>query len=235
MKLNKIGVAATIGMAAVIAMASPAAAQDREPSGFRAAVTGGTLGIGPEVGYRVNETIGTRANATFFSIDATADSDDLEFDGNVRLRSFGLMADIHPFGGGFRISPGFRINNNRATAVGLPNAGSTYEIDGNVYTADEIGTLSAETDIKKFAPSLTIGYGGGNRRGFVFGAEAGVLFQGSVGIKPLEITGVCASPSSSPDCATIAADLESERVAVEEDIDQYKIYPILQLSVGYRF
>ena len=220
---------------ALSGFSAPALAQDDEGSGFRIAATGGTLGIGPEVGYRISETFGLRSNATFFSISASADSDDLEFEGDLKLRSFGAMVDIHPFGGGFRISPGFRINNNEVSAIALPNSGQSYEIDGNVYTAEEIGTLSTRTDIKKFAPSLTIGYGGGNRKGFVFGIEAGALFQGSVGIEPITVTGICANPSSSPDCATLAADLEEERVSLEEDIDQYKVYPILQLSLGYRF
>lgn len=225
-----------VAAAVLLASCSTAvAAQDEQGSGFRIGVTGGTLGVGPEAGYRFSETFGVRANATFLSINATAESDDLEFDGNLRLRSAGVMVDIHPFGGGFRLTPGLRFNGNRARAVALPNAGQTYEIDGNVYTADEIGTLTAETDIKDVAPSLTLGYGGGLAKGLVFGIEAGALFQGSVGIKPLVVTGVCANPSSSPDCATLAADLESERQSVEDDIEGYKVYPILQLSLSYRF
>lgn len=225
------------GAGAALLACIPAAvtAQESEPSGFRIGVTGGTLGVGPEAGYRFSETLGVRANATFLSVNATAESDDLEFDGNLRLRSAGLMLDIHPFGGGFRLSPGLRLNGNRARAVALPNAGQTYEIDGTVYTAAEIGTLTAETDINKVAPSLTLGYGGGLARGLVFGIEAGALFQGSVGIKPLVVTGLCANPNASPSCATLATDLEEERRSVEEDISGYKVYPILQLSLSYRF
>jgi hypothetical protein len=33
----------------------------------------------------------------------------------------------------------------------------------------------------------------------------------------------------------LAGDLDAERQSVNEDIDGYKLYPILQLSVGYRF
>lgn len=232
---NSLVLIARTGAILLACCGTAATAQEAEGSGFRIGVTGGTLGIGPEAGFRFSETLGVRTNATFLSINATADSDDLEFDGNLRLRSAGLMLDIHPFGGGFRISPGFRLNGNRARAVALPNAGQTYEIDGNVYTADEIGTLTAETDLKKVAPSLTLGYGGGVGRGVVLGIEAGALFQGAVGIKPLVVTGVCANPASSPDCATLAADLESERLSVEDDISSYKVYPILQLSLSYRF
>lgn len=53
-------------------------------------------------------------------------------------------------------------------------------------------------------------------------------------IKPLTISGTCATSTAGP-CANIAADLEAERQSVNDDIDGYKVYPILQVTVGYRF
>ncbi len=67
------------GAALLACTATNAMAQSSEGSGFRVGVTGGTLGIGPEAGFRFSETIGVRANATFLSINASADSDELEF------------------------------------------------------------------------------------------------------------------------------------------------------------
>lgn len=32
-----------------------------------------------------------------------------------------------------------------------------------------------------------------------------------------------------------AADLEAERLSLQKDVDGYKVYPILQLTLGYRF
>jgi hypothetical protein len=230
-KLISLSVAAAALMCPVSAFA-----QDKDDDArFKVVVTAGTLGVGPEVSYRVSETIGVRANATFLSIGQDIDSDDITYDANLDLQSGGVMLDVYPFGGGFRISGGARINGNKASGVGAPNAGADFEIDGTTYTAAEIGTLRATTDIKNFAPALTIGYGGGLSRGLVFGVEAGVLFQGSVEIAPLTVTGLCAQPSAPARCASLAADLEAERQSVNDDIDNYKLYPILQLSIGYRF
>jgi len=196
-------------------------------------VTGGTLGIGPEVGYRVNETIGIRANATFLSVSHDISSDDIDYDGKVKLNSGGVMLDVYPFGGGFRISGGARINKNKARGIGQPTGG-TFDINGQSYDASTLVTsVRADTDIKDFAPALTVGYGGGTSSGFVFGIEAGALFQGSVKIKPLTITGQCATTPTL--CPGLAADLDAERQSVNDDIDDYKVYPILQLTVGYRF
>lgn len=223
-------------IASAASVSAPALAQIQEDDArFKVGVTGGTLGVGPEVSYRVSETIGVRGNATFFSISRDIDSDDITYDANLKLKSGGLMLDVYPFGGGFRISGGARINGNKASGVGSPNAGANFEIDGTTYTAEEIGTLTAETDIKNFAPTLTIGYGGGLSRGLVFGVEAGVLFQGSAQVKPLTFTGLCAQSSPPSSCSTLAADIEAERLSVNADLNDYKLYPILQLSIGYRF
>lgn len=208
-------------------LSAPALAADGDAAPFYLGVTGGTLGVGPEVGYRLSENFGVRANASFLSISHGFESDDIDYDGKVKLKSFGAMLDAYPFGGGFRLSGGFRINNNKARAIAEPNGG-TYDINGTTYTAAQIGTLRADTDIKDFAPALTLGYGGGLSSGLVFGIEAGALFQGRIKIKPLTYTGTLNSPQ-------LRADLEAERQSVQDDIDDYKVYPILQLTIGYRF
>jgi hypothetical protein len=219
-------VAVTAAAAATLLSVPAFAAQD-DDARLYAGITGGTLGIGPEVGYRLSENLGVRANASFLSISHGFESDDIDYDGKVKLQSFGAMLDVYPFGGGFRLSGGFRINNNKARAIAEPSGG-TYDINGTTYTAADIGTLRADTDIKNFAPALTLGYGGGLSSGFVFGIEAGALFQGRIKIKPLTYTGTL-------DSAALRADLEAERQSVQDDIDDYKVYPILQLTIGYRF
>jgi hypothetical protein len=221
-------------LATVAALGSaPALAKDNEAR-ISAGVTAGTLGIGPEFGYRLSENIGIRANATFFSFSHDIHSDDIKYDADLKLRSGGAMIDVYPFGGGFRISGGLRVNGNKARGTGRPNDGSSYTIGGTTYSAADIGTLHAATDINKVAPALTLGYGGGMARGLTFGIEAGALFQGRVKVKPLTVTGLCADTSIGP-CAALAADLEAERQSVNDDIDDYKVYPVLQLTLGYKF
>ncbi len=227
---------ATVSLAILIAAsASSALAAEDDEARLKVGVTAGTLGIGPEISYRISETIGVRSNVTFVSINGEIEGDDLTYDASLKLKSGGVMVDVYPFGGGFRLSGGLRVNGNGARAVATPNSGTNYEIDGTTYTAAQIGTLTAETEVNKIAPSLTIGYGGGLSKGLVFGVEAGVLFQGSVRIKPLTFTGVCATNPAPVGCASLATDLETERLSVNDDIKGYKAYPILQISLGYRF
>lgn len=215
-------------------MAATTAFAEEERARFSLGVTAGTLGVGPEVSYRISEHVGVRTNATFFSFSHDFDSDDIRYDAKLRLRSGGAMLDVYPLGGGFRMSGGVRVNGNRARGIGVPNDGTSYVIDGTTYTAAEIGTLHAETDINKFAPALTLGYGGGLSNGLTLGVEAGALFQGAVKVKPLTVTGLCADITVGP-CSSLATDLEAERQSINEDIKDYKIYPILQVTLGYKF
>jgi hypothetical protein len=212
----------SLAAASAVAMLLCAPASASETSGFSAGVTGGTLGIGPEVGYRFSDMFGVRANATFLNISRGFESDDIEYRGKVKLGSGGVMLDVYPFGGGFRVSGGARINGNKGRVRATPTA--PVEINGTTYTPAQIGTLTGRAEVKDFAPALTLGYGGGLRSGFVFGVEAGALFQDKVRIKRFTSTGTVALP-----------DLEAERLSIQDDVDDYKVYPILQLTLGYRF
>lgn len=207
-------------------IATPAFARE-DDARITIGVTGGSLGIGPSLGYRINDVLGIRADATFLGVSHGFDSDDVRYDGDVRLRSGGVQADIYPFGGGFRLSGGVRINGNRVKATGKPNA-TTYTFNGVTYLVSDVGTVSTRTEIKEVAPTLTLGYGGGMGRGFAFGIDAGVMFQGRVRIQPIAYTGPLQS-------AALSANLEVERQSLQKDIDDYKLYPILQIGLGYRF
>ena len=225
----------TLLLSLLLCGAAGAQAGDGEESKFKVGLTAGTLGIGPEISYRISDYLGVRGNATFLSVSRSLDSDDITYDAKLKLQSGGAMLDIYPFQGGFRVSGGLRLNGNQASGVGKPNDGLNFEINGNEYTAAQIGTLRAETEIRNVAPSLTLGYGGGISKGFTFGVEAGILFQGSVEVGKLSTSGLCAGTAPPANCATLAGDLDAERRSVNEDIRKYNVWPILQLSIGYRF
>ncbi|MHA6722195.1 hypothetical protein [Sphingomonas sp. RS2018] len=231
MKVSRLSRTAAL-LAAALA-STPVLAQEApvEDNGaiISAAVTAGTLGIGPEVGVRFSDHVGIRASASFLSFGADFDSDENTYRGGLHLKSYGAMIDVHPFGGAFRLSAGARINRNRVDVRLQPGASTTIEIGDNVYTAAQVGTLTGGADVKKFAPALTLGWGGSKRKGFFFATEAGVLFQGSARLREFRATGTAQADSG------FRAALERERVELQDDIDKVKVYPILQFGIGFRF
>ena len=208
-----------------LGVASPATAQSA--SGVSAGVTGGTLGIGPEVGYRFSNAVGVRANATFLGVSRDVDSDDINYQGDLKLGSGGLMLDVHPFGGGFTLSAGARINKNKVNLSAKPTG--DVEVGDETFTSEEVGALSGEVKTNSLAPTLTLGWRGGSKRGISFGVEAGGMFEGSPTINNLHATGTLASDPE------FQANLRREEQEVESDLDNFKVYPIVQLSIGYSF
>ena len=218
---------AAVGALVVGAMLGAATAAAAADGRWSVGVSGGTLGISPEVGYRFSQHGGLRLNGGFFDYDSNEEVDDINYDGTLKLNSVGLLADWYPFGGRFRVSAGARSNKNEVTLVATPTA--NVEIGDQTYTPAQVGQLNGGVDFKNFTPQLTLGWGGKLAKGFTVGLEAGVLMQGSPKFSLTSTGGTLSSNS------TFLAELEQERLQAEEDAEDYKLWPVLQLHFMYRF
>jgi hypothetical protein len=216
----RVSVVATLAMVAL-----PAAAADGR---LTVGVSAGTYGIGPELAYRANTHVGMRLSGGFFSRSQSLDADDIDYDARLKLNSIGVALDLYPFRGGFRVSAGGRINNNRIGLLGNPK--SSVEIGDVMYTPAQVGTLAGTVQGKRFAPTLTIGYGGKLAPGFVMGFELGVMTQGAPQIDQLRSTGGTLSTNQA-----FLSELEKERRSAEDDIDSFRLWPVIQLHLLYRF
>lgn len=201
-------------------------AQDT-PTGVTVAATGGSLGIGPEVGFRPSPIIGVRASATFLGLGHNVDVDDINYHGDLKLRSWGANADIYPFRNGFRLSAGFRVSSNRIDLVATPTEAVT--VGQRVYTPEEIGTIEGTVRARRFAPTFTVGFAKNREKGFAWSLDAGVMLHGTPRTEDVVATGELASNP------LFQEDLARERAEIEGEVDNYKVYPIVQLSVGYTF
>jgi len=221
-------VSARAAAVALLALgAVPAGVSAAEGGQWHAGASVGTLGISPEVGYRFGEHGGLRLNGGFYDYDRSEEIDDIDYDGTLKLSSVGMMADWYPFGGSFRLSAGARSNGNKIDLVAVPTA--NVEIGDETFTPAEVGTLSGGVKFKDFTPALTLGWGGKLGKGFTMGFEAGVLLQGSPKFSLAASDGLLASD---PDFLT---ELERERAQAEEDADDFKLWPVIQLHFAWRF
>lgn len=205
--------------------AAPALASDGG-STVSVAVSGGSLGVGPELGFRLSDHVGARANASFLDLGHGFDSSGIRYDGQAKLESYGAMLDVYPMGGHFRVSAGARLNDNRAALTATPS-GPT-RIGTTTYTPTQIGSLHSDVTSKHFAPALTLGWAGANRKGLFVGADAGVMFQGALRVGPFTSTGSLLPTAFQPDLAR-------QRAELQDDVNDYKLYPVAQISAGYRF
>ncbi|AOR76276.1 hypothetical protein [Novosphingobium resinovorum] len=201
-------------------------AQDTR-GGVTIAAAGGSLGIGPEVGFRLSEIVGVRASATFLGLGHNVDVDDINYHGDLKLRSWGANADLYPFRNCFRLSAGFRVSSNRIDLVATPSEAVT--VGQRVYTPEEIGTIEGKVRARRFVPTFTVGFAKNRENGFAWSLDAGVMLHGRPRTEDVVATGELASNP------LFQEDLARERGEIENEVDNYKVYPIVQLSVGYTF
>lgn len=214
--------------AACSASLSLAAEPARAEGTLSLALTGGTLGVGPELSLRPIENFGLRGNVTWLGFKLNEDVDDISYDGGVDLLSVGAMADWYPFDGGLRVSAGVRWNGNDLRLAARP--ANAVTIGGVTYTPAEIGRLTGTVDANEVAPLLTLGWGGRLKSGLTVGVEAGFVYQGALKISNLRARGglLEADPG-------LLADLEDEEERIEDEVKSYKYLPVLQLMFLYRF
>jgi hypothetical protein len=219
--LRTLSVAA---LAALVFHAPPALAGGRIALG----ITGGTLGVGPELTVRPIKKLGVRANVTWLGFKLNQGVNDIDYDGDVKFLSVGAMADWYPFGGGLRVSAGVRWNGNDVDLSARPSANVT--IGGTTYTPAQIGRLTGLVDANDAAPILTIGWGGRLRSGFSVGVEAGFLYQGSPKVHDLRARGGLLEGDLG-----LLTDLQDEAQRIERKMTSYKYLPVLQATLTYHF
>jgi hypothetical protein len=156
---------------------------------------GGTLGIGVDGTVSLVPRLNARANFNFFNYSFTGTQSDVRYKTDLKLKSFAVLADLHPaVRSGFRLSGGLVFNRNKLKMQSDQITG-TYTIGNQTYTAGQVGSLNGGVDFKPSAPYLGLGWGNatGRRVGFAF--DLGIVFQGSADVT-LAATGPIASDAN---------------------------------------
>jgi hypothetical protein len=192
---------------------------------FGVGVKAGTLGIGVDGTWKVNDWFAVRGTLNQYDYSRRMTESDNTYDGTLKLGAFGVLADFFPAKGNFRLTAGLAKNRNKIELVDKPTAGTTVDIGDTTYDASVVGTLRGSVGFNSTAPYVGIGYGnaarGPGRVRFVL--DVGVLLQGS-GKVSLAASGTGVS----------AADLRKEESKVEDDIKNFKIWPVIALGISFR-
>lgn len=189
-------------------------------------VTGGTLGIGPELNIKPQSwPVGLRLNYTTFDFDHDFSVDGVNYDGRLDLSSFGATLDLYPFKTGFRVSAGLRYSEDTIDLTGRTERDFRYR--GYTIPGSALGTLHGEVSYNKIQPYLGFGY----TYAFLGGRLPVSLDVGATYLGNPDVN--LRTGSDVP--AIAAAYVESKRRDLERKVDDYKFYPVVQLSIAYRF
>ena len=195
------------------------------------AVTGGvgTMGGAVEGQFEVNDFVQLRAGANYLAFDETIDSDDISYDGELDFSGFGAFVDVHPFGGSFFVTGGAYAGGKSIDLIASSDL--SVEIGGAVFTPAEYGRLEGDVSFDDIAPFVGLGFdttfeGSGN---WGFNVLAGAAMFGS-GDVSLEAVG--GTLSNDPFLQT---QLDQEIQSIEEEIEDYEFWPVVQVGLSYRF
>lgn len=191
----------------------------------------GTTGLGAHVIVPIQPKLNVRFGANFAKYSTTRNTDDVDYDLKLALKSFDALLDYFPADGGFRVSGGAVYNGNKFDSSAKPSGG-TYTLNNNTYPAASAGMIDGAIDFRKAAPYLGIGWGNAAAApGWGFVADLGVLFQGS----PNSTLGNRGCTASTAICARLATDLAVENVKLKDEMKNFKFYPVLRVGVSYGF
>jgi hypothetical protein len=188
----------------------------------------GTLGVGAELTKRIATDINARVGFNMLDYDFDAQIEDIDYDFGLKLRSFTALVDWHIFDDPFRLTGGLMSMNNK---VDLDATVSQNVVVGNhSYTPGEVGTLSGSADLDGVAPYIGIGWGNliGEGRRWGFYSDFGIAFCRAPSVT-LHANGTLAGDP------TFQADLAKEERDVQDDIDNFKFYPVISLGIFVRF
>lgn len=212
-----------------------------------------TIGFGAELSVGLLDRLVLRVPFNTFRYNDDLTEDEIRYDGELELRTVGLLADLHPFGGGFHMTGGLYSNGNELNLIASEATGNdSFQVGNQRYRSDpeDPFELTAGLDFESVAPYAGIGWGNAaraERSGVYFKFELGVLFQGSPRAEAAGSGSVC--EAESPNCSATSfsvegddpraegfrEELERERANLEAGLDDLDLYPVAGFSLGYRF
>lgn len=186
-----------------------------------------TLGYGLSAGFGITPLFGIRVAGHTGSYSRNLHKEDLQYNGKMKFNNGGALLDVYPFAGGFRLSAGAFANSNKIDLVS--NENQTFVINGVSYPAGQVGNITGQVKFNKTSPYAGIGWGTKpSGRGFGLTFDLGVLYQGSPKLT-LTAHPVTNIPPS------FYQNLEVERAKTENDIKNYKYWPVVGIGFSFGF
>lgn len=186
-------------------------------------VRGGTHGLGVDFGVGLAPWVSLRVGGSALDVSGDFDEDDIEYDGDLELGGYGLWADFFPMNGMFRLTTGILSNRNALALEAVPT--DTIDIGNGSYDPSEVGTLYGDVEFDSTVPYFGVGWGNvarGKRFGFL--CDIGAIWQGSGDVTLASTSGLV-----DPD------DLAAEAEEIEEDIEDFEIWPVITFGLAIRF
>ena len=188
-----------------------------------------TLGYGVSAGFGITPLFGVRVAGHTGSYSRDLHKESIVYNGKLKFSNYGALLDLYPMASSFRLTGGVFGNSNKIDLASKP--GQTITVNGVPYPSDAVGNITGDVKFNKTSPYLGIGWGGKpSGRGFGLTFDLGVLYQGS---PKLSVTPHPKNPALVP--ASFYTNLEAERAKTQDDIKNYKYWPVVGVGFSFSF
>jgi hypothetical protein len=214
-------------LAALLLATSGAANAD-----FGVGVKAGTLGVGLEGRWSPLPWFDVRGGLNRYDFDDSGSQSGINYDATFALDNYFLTGNFRFPLSPFRITAGAFSNGNELQMSSQDTAGADFDIGGVAFTSADVGALQSVTSFEGTAPYVGVGYDFEIFGKMGLNLDFGVLWQGEPNVSLLA-TGFDAAPAQLQ--AELGQALEAERLELENEISDYKAWPVLSLSFVYNF
>ena len=187
-------------------------------------VKGGTMGVGGGLVLGLASHANLRLGAQKYEISADFTEDGLEYKAEFKPDNQYLLLDLMPFeNGNLRLTVGTIKNDNEIVASATVQ--SSTNIGGSAIS---LGRVDSVIGFNSSASYLGIGWGNAVRpsKRIGFTVDLGIMNQGS----PIARLTV-----DDPSNTVTQADIDQEAADLEEELKDFKMYPVLALGLTVRF
>ena len=223
-RIRRCGLQLVIGLALLILPVQAQAAV----LGIGVTAKGGTTGLGGDLTVPlVSNWLNLRAGYNFGEIRPSTTYSGIKYKADVNFESVPILLDLHPFHGGFRITGGVFYNKNEMDLSSTVNAA-----DVGLGLGAGVATLNANVSwSNEWAPYFGIGWGNAADDNTLdlpialgFSLDIGAFYQGSPNVFLTDSSGLVP-----------VADLLAEQAQLEDDLSDFKFYPVITLGIHIRF
>lgn len=214
-------------LAALVLMLYGTAAAD-----FGVGVKAGTLGLGAEARWSPLPWLDFRFGANNYDYDESGSQAGINYDATLALDNYYATGNFRFPLSPFRVTAGAYSNGNEFRMVSQDAPDQTFNIGGSTFSANDVGSLHSVTSFGSTSPYLGIGYDFELFGKVGLNLDLGVLWQGEPEVT-LDATGLASAPAEIQ--AELLPALEAERVELEDELSDFKAWPVISLGFVYNF
>ena len=199
---------------------------------FGVGVKAGTLGLGVEGRFSPLPWLDVRVGVNSYDYDDNGLQAGINYDGTLALENTYVTGNFRFPLSPFRLTAGAFSNGNEFRIQSKDAGDASFDIGGSTFSAADVGTLQSTTSFSSTAPYLGIGYDFELFGKVGLNFDLGVLWQGDPQVT-LDATGLDSAPSEVQ--AELLPALEAERLELEDEVSDFKAWPVVSLGFVYNF